>query len=189
VAAGILAVTTTLLMTGGATHQPAPFPMEAAEKLTVDRLAEKESDTGALILPTWMPGEVKLREIYFKNLAILVYSERDVRDYREDDVTIQISQTHLSPTVEQLQQSTSGEVTEIQGFPAVILENAAPGPDMEKRGTRPIIAYFWHDGFYYIVTGNKGQITRGDITGIIENMKPIGPETLRKPAALSPHEP
>jgi hypothetical protein len=60
------------------------------------------------------------------------------------------------------------------------LKDAAPGPDMKERGIEPIMSYFWYDGFYYIITVNKGEITREDLISIIGNMKPVGPETLRK---------
>jgi len=157
--------------------QPAPFPMEAAEKLSVEQLAEKATE---IVLPTWMPGEIKLREIYFKNLAILVYSDKDVRDYRDDDVTIQISKTDYSLTLEEAKEKTSGEVLILKNFWIVLHENPSPGPDMEERGIKPIIAYFWYEGFYYIITVNKDKVTRDDMISIVENMKPVGTDTLRK---------
>lgn len=74
-----------------APHLPAPFPMEYAERLSVDQLAGKAKAVGELVLPTWMPGGIQLREIYFKGVAILVYSDQETKDYREDSVTVTIS--------------------------------------------------------------------------------------------------
>ena len=163
---------------------PAPFPMELAEKLSVDQLVDRAGDAGTLMLPTWMPGGIKLREIYFKGLAILVYSDKDVRDYRKGNVTIQITRTDSSPTYEQLQQRSqrpSRDVVMVRDFPIVILEDAVPDSDMKKHGIWPMMTYFWYDGFYYIITVNKEETTREDVLNIVENMKPVGPGTLRKP--------
>lgn len=183
-AAVILAVALTLLTRGRQGFGPAPFPMELADKLSVDQLADRAGEAGTLMLPTWMPGGIELREIYFKGLAILVYSDRDVRDYRKGNVTIQITRTDSSPTYEQLQQRSqrpSRHVTMVRDFPVVVLEDAVPDSDMKKRGIWPMMTYFWHDGFYYIITVNKEDTTREDLMNIVDNMKPVGPETLRKP--------
>jgi len=158
--------------------------MELAEKLSVDQLVDRAGDAGTLMLPTWMPGGIKLREIYFKGLAILVYSDKDVRDYRKGNVTIQITRTDSSPTYEQLQQRSqrpSRDVVMVRDFPIVILEDAVPDSDMKKHGIWPMMTYFWYDGFYYIITVNKEETTREDVLNIVENMKPVGPGTLRKP--------
>ena len=177
----ILIATTTLLTRGKPYYGPAPFPMDSAEKLSVDELADKAGDGGTLILPTWMPSQIKLRQIYFKGLAILVYSDEDVRDYRDDDVTIQIVKTRNIPTKEQLlHRRSSGEVIKVKESWIVISEDAVPGPDMIERGVEPIFSYFWHDGFYYIISGIKGETTREDMIKIVENMEPVGQETLRK---------
>ena len=160
-------------------HGAAPFPMEEAEKLSVDELVQRAEGLGEIVLPSWMPGDVKLREIYFKGLAILVYSDRQTRDYREDNVTIQISTADVSPSLEDLKR-LPGEVVRAGDFLAVIYENPAPDPWMEERGVRPILAEFFHDGFEYLVTGIKGQVTRDDMVRIIASMKPLGADTLRK---------
>ncbi len=175
---GIVIVTAPLLMKSPVS-QPAPFPMDTAEKLNVEQLADK-GFPGNIMLPTWMPGQIKLREIYFAGVAILVYSDEDVRDYRDDDITIEIKKSNFSPTPEKLKEHTSGEVLKVNDFWIVLLENARPGPNHRERGIEPILTYFWHDGFYYIITANKAQTTREDMMRIMENMNPIGPETLRK---------
>jgi len=158
---------------------PADFPMREAENLAVDEYAEKTKEIGELILPTWMPKNMELRNIYFLGSAILVYSDQDTRDYRADNITIQISKSTLSPTYETLGKYTSGEVVKIGEMNIVILENAAPDHWMEQRGQRPILIYFWYKGFYYIITGIEGQVTKEDMINITANMEPVGPRTLR----------
>jgi len=152
---------------------------EERKQLSVDELVQRAEGVGEIVLPSWMPDDIKLREIYFKGLAILVYSDLETRDYREDKVTIQISRVDVAPTLEDLKR-LPGEVVRAGDFWVVVYQDAAPDAWMEERGVRPILAEFFHDGFEYLVTGIRGQLTKDEIVRIIANMKPLGADTLRK---------
>ena len=173
----VVSISSILLLNDPGRPRSPSFPMDSAERLSVDQLAVKDAD--GIILPTWMPGKLQLREVYFAGSAMLVYSAEDVKDYRDDDVSIAISKTEYTPTEEQLKQ-TSGELLEINGITVDFFENPAPGPDHIERGIKPIKAYFYHNGFRYAITGDKAKVTRADMLKIIESMTPIGTETLRK---------
>jgi len=159
---------------------PPDFPVNKAEKLSVDELGKMAGK--GLLLPTWMPGDIKLKEIYIWGGPILVYSDRDVENYRDGNITIQVSRSTDSPTYDELRSSTgtSGEVVKIGEFNVVILEDAAPDPWMEAHGQKPILMYFWHEGFYYIVTGIKGEVSKEQMIEVMAKMEPIGPNTMRK---------
>jgi len=161
-------------------HGPAPFPMEIAERLSVEELVDGAKVVGELVLPTWMPGEIRLREIYFAGLALLVYSDQDVKDYRNDNITIEISKAALSQTPEQLKRYLSAEVLKVGEYWVMIWEAAAPDPEMQERGIQPILTDFYHNGFYYAMTGINGQVTKEDMLQVVANMKPLGSETMRK---------
>ena len=157
-----------------------PFPMDKAEKLTVDQLADKYQDNGTLVLPTWMPDRVLLREIYHLGaLTIMVYCRRNDRDYREADVCIEmLKKTTDPPTREQIQEiqdnHSSGEILDIGEYWVVISRDAE-------------MAYFWHDGFYYLLSA-KGKYSKEDMVNIVAGMKPVGQGTLRKTTTTNIHE-
>lgn len=160
------------------------FDMEAAEKLTVEQLADRISNYGQLILPTWMPGRIELTEIYLEGSAILTYSDHAVRDYREDNVTIQVVPTAYRSTpdaaLRRAQDNPLLEVVELGDLKVILCEDAAPDPYMIAHGYKPIVAWFDHNYLSYIVTGIKGQVATNDVREIIRNMQPIGTATLRK---------
>jgi hypothetical protein len=183
---------------------PSDFPVDQAEKPSVDELGKMAGK--GLLLPTWMPGDIKLKEIYIWGGPMLVYSNRDVKSYRDGNITIEISRSTDSPTYDQLKnflsvagngitydgnttiqtsKSTakygkSSEVVKIGDLNVVVTEDAAPDPWMEAHGQNPIVTYFWHDGFYYAVTGIKGEVSKEQIIEVIAKMEPIGPKTMRK---------
>jgi hypothetical protein len=166
-------------------YSPPSFPVEIAEKPSVDELETKFEAVGTLVLPTWMPGQVKLQEVYFIGMALLVYSDENMvidvgDDLLEGKIWIELTKTHRSPTPEELMNRSSGEVAKVGDYLVVIHENPVPGPKWKERGMRPIHAYFYHDGYYYLIGGRKGETTREDLIRIVKNMKPVGSETLRK---------
>lgn len=182
----ILGATSVTLLLKDMPYSPPSFPVESAEKLSVEELAARFDGNGTLMLPTWMPGEVKLQEIYYIGMALLVYSDEDMviksgDDLLEGKVWVELTRTTRSPTREELMGHTSGEVVNVGDYVVVIHENPVPSPKWEERGMRPIHLYFYHDGYYYLIGGRKGETTREDLLHIVESMKPVGPETLRKP--------
>ncbi len=84
------------------------------------------------------------------------------------------------PRREELKNWSFGEVLKIGEFLVVLDEDAVPSTRWEERGMKPIGAYVFYDDFYYIITARKGETTREDLVRIVENMKPVGRETLRK---------
>lgn len=180
----ILSATLMTLLLKERPYSPPSFPVESAEKLSVDELAARFEAPGTLMLPTWMPDQLELQEVYFIGMALLVYSDVDMVISTGDDLLggkawIELTTTHRSPTLKELQQS-SGEVVKVGDYLIVIHENPVPGPKWEERGMSPIHAYFYHDGYYYLIGGRKGETTREDLIRIVESMKPVGPGTLRK---------
>lgn len=166
-------------------YGPPVFPMEVAEKLSVDQLAESAdaasvSEPGAeLLLPTWMPGDIKLRQIYFMDMAMLVFSDCEVTDYREDNITIEIKRMSVVPSREDIKRSAGEDIMEIGDILVQIPDDPEPGPSWKERGLSPIIAFFYYKGFYYFITAVEGQVTRDDVVQIIKNMEPVGQRTLR----------
>ncbi len=176
-------------------YGPPPFPIETAERLSVDELvamartvepnklnADGRFDSGILLLPTWMPGKIKLQEIFLPStVVVMVYGDDPIQqDILEGKACVELRMTNHSPTLEELRNQTSSEVLEVGDLLVVVDDDAHPGRGWEERGIEPMLAYFYHDGFYYLITVRKGDFTRDDLVRIVENMKPVGQETLRK---------
>jgi len=160
----------------------APFPVvDLAEKLSVRQLAAR-STNGSIILPTWMPGNITLREIYYlESYALLVYGDHVPAHHIDGDVGIEI--TYLgdhAPTLDEIRSRNPERLERVGDLWVVIDEEAAPGPTWKERGIEPILADFSYGGYCYMVTGRKEKITRDDLIRIIEGMKPLGNDTMRK---------
>ena len=118
-------------------------------------------------------------EIYFKGVAILVYSDQQTKDYREDNVTVTISKAACPErSAEELENMSWGRVLKA-GDIWIVVTRDIPRGWMKDKGMQPIVARFQHAGFSYTVTGIEGQMTEGDIVAVVANMKPVGPMTMR----------
>lgn len=162
-----------------------PLLLDSMERLSVDELTEKYAEVGNLILPTWMPDQIQLVEILYIGDAILVYGDEDLEIWEEDDfyrgrVWIEIKPSRAVGLG--MMTTLNREVLLVGGHLVTITQNAAPGPKWRKRWMRPVIAEFDHDGFQYTITARKGKTTREELIRIIENVKPVSPQTIRKTA-------
>ena len=165
-------------------YGPPRLDVETTEKLSVDELVGRFDPSGTrLVLPTWMPGRMKLQEIYLPSrMAVLVYGDEPIRhDILEGKAAVEVMRSNRSPTLEELKKEPSAEALKVGDFSVLLDEDPCPGPRWEERGIKPMLAYFYHDGFFYLITVRKGEFTRDDLIRILENMRPVGPETLRKP--------
>ncbi len=83
---------------------PVP-PYKIAKRITLKELIDVANANDLdLYLPTKMPGNIKLVAIYYKPpVVMLSYCDREVIDYRYDNVTIEISLwLHILPSQEEL---------------------------------------------------------------------------------------
>lgn len=88
-----------------------------------------------LYLSTKMPGNVSLVAIYYKPPVIMLsYCDREVTDYRYDNVTIEISMwLHTPPTLEELKNPDNLKVLNINGVRGILIEKARWGnPELQK---------------------------------------------------------
>ncbi len=177
----ILAATMSIVLRPHSYEFPS-FSVEMVEKLTVDEVVARFDPSGTLLLPTWMPGQLELQEIYLPSqVIVLAYGDVPIEhDIIEAKVCIELKRSNRTPTLEELKNQTSAEILEIGSFLVVVVEDAFASPKWVERGLEPLFAYFYHDGFYYLIGTRKGEYTRDDLIRIVENMKPVGPETLRK---------
>ena len=160
-----------------------PFPTNS-DRVSVDELVEKYAP-GSIILPTWMPDDLILVEIFYIGTAILIYGSEDLvieetEDVYDGRVWIEITPTYSQNQIQGaiIQAGSKGEV--IGNLSVVIYEDASPGPQWRKRWMKPIIARFYRDDFQYLITARKGKTSREELIRIIENMKPVEPQTMRK---------
>lgn len=163
-----------------------PLLLDSMERLSVDELADKYADVGTLVLPTWMPDQIHLVEILYIGGAILVYGDEDLEIGDEDDfyrgrLWIEIKPSR--PIGLGMMTTLNREVLLVGEHRVTITHNAAPGPKWRKRWMRPMIAEFDHDGFQYTITARRGKTTREELIRIIENVKPVSPQTMRRTVA------
>lgn len=147
---------------------PAPFPMEQAEKLSVGELDNIWKEIGTeLYLPAWMPGNIKLTEIYGKPpVFMLTYSDSNVKDYRYAEVVIEISPSGGSPPLESRKlaaERAGAEVVMIGDIWVDIAEDSTTGNPF---------AFFWHGSLYYIISGDS-TISKDELIGIIHSVQPV----------------
>ncbi len=165
-----------------------PFPsgpplfVDHADRISVDELVEKYGEVGNITLPIWMPGEAQLVEILlFGETAILVYGDEGLVIGEQDDLLKAKATISIKPTRPAMIHGAGvlygKEGILVGDLRVVITEHSIPGrPRWRKR----LKAEFHRNGFRYYVTVKKGNTSREELIQIIENMKPVGPETLRK---------
>ena len=169
------------------TRGPVPF-YKIAERITFDELVDfVKNGNFTVYLPTWMPGQIRLRAIYHSgHLVMLSYSEGEITDYRYDNVTIEISLWHYRiPSKDELEQLVErlnkrlgvnrAKVLDVNGVRGV-LDEAAPWGDPELQelyGPSPY-AYFWYQNHYYAVSCTP-PITTDQLVEIIKSMRPLIP--------------
>ena len=170
---GLLGVVLGLLLSGnsGASHYPgtwhnSTFPME--KTISVDELTQKFS---GVLLPTWLPPGVKLREIYtWGDQAMLVYSRREVKDYRDAELTmelVKVSRASIPSTT--LEHAT--KVVSVGNIKAAIYEEVAPAPYMSARGRHPMVAVFDLNGIEYGICAIKEYISPDELGKMVRSMQ------------------
>lgn len=169
--------------------QPVVFPMQLAEKVSVDELAARAASSGrSLLLPKWMPHNYVLKDVRLFETAILFYSNKDLNistfeDGYEANVIIQISPSALNPTKEQLTEIIKAtpklELRDVAGRLVILCKDASPDAWMGAHGIQPIMADFHSGEFYYIITARQGEVTPDDMVRIIREMAPVSSDTLR----------
>jgi hypothetical protein len=123
------------------------------------------------------------REILlFGETAILVYGDECLVIGEQDDLLEAKATISIKPTRPTMIHGAGvwynkKEGTLVGDLRVVIIENYIPG---QPRWRKRITAEFHRDGFRYYVNVKKGDTSREELIQIIENMKPVKPETLRK---------
>jgi len=163
-------------------HPAYPAPLyEVAKRITLKELIDvADAHSIDLYLPTKMPDNISLVAIYYKPpVIILSYRDREVTDYRYDNVTIQISMlTHTPPPLKELKKIAEKDpdnlkVLNINGARGIIIEKARWGdPELQKLYEPSPYAYFWLGNHYYTVSATP-PITSDQLIKIIKSMKPL----------------
>jgi len=189
-AAVVIAVVTTanLWMTSPGTgeeahnHPAYPAPLyKVAKKITLKELIDvADAHDIDLYLPTKMPDNISLVAIYYKPpVIILSYCDREMTDYRYDNVTIEISmRPHTPPTLEELKKIAEKDpdnlkVLNINGARGILIEKARWGnPELQELYGPSPYAYFWLGNHYYTISATP-PITSDQLIEIIKSMKPL----------------
>ncbi|MFQ6076057.1 MAG: hypothetical protein ACE5Z5_07985, partial [Candidatus Bathyarchaeia archaeon] len=141
-------------MTPEATYH---FITTHSQLVTVDELVEAFGED--LLLPTQMPDGLELRKIYLWGnetiQAILSFSDREISDYREGKVTIQLKKP-----------ATTGLIPDDPNIVKVgdKLVSAMDSP------TKPdSVLFFYHKSTYYLFTTTEYR--KDTLFKIVENMR------------------
>ena len=163
-------------------HLAYPAPLyKVAKRITLKELIDvADTHDIDLYLPTKMPDNISLAAIYYKPpVIILSYCDREVTDYRYDNVTIEISMwSHTPPPLEELKKIAEKDpdnlkVLNINGVRGILIEKARWGnPELQElHGSSPY-AYFWLGNHYYTISATP-PITSDQLIEIIKSMKPL----------------
>ena len=133
-----------------------------------------------LYLPAKMPDNISLVAIYYKPpVIILSYCDRDVTNYRYDNVTIEISMwSYIPPPLEELKKiagkdSDNLRVLNIDGARGILIKKARWGnPELQELYGPSPYAYFWLGNHYYTISATP-PITSYQLIEIIKSMKPL----------------
>jgi len=156
-----------------------PF-YEIAEKITLNELIEAANEYNFnLYLPTKMPGNITLVAIYYKPpLIMLSYSDKEVKDYRYDKVTIEVYMgSQVPPSLEELkltaEKEPNNQVFSINSARGILIENARWGdPELQELYGSSPFAYFWLGNHYYMISVVP-PITSDQLIEIIQNMESL----------------
>lgn len=125
------------------------------------------------LLPAWLPEGIRYADVYIGPVVIICYSDREVKDFRFANITIEISPaSYREPTPDEFGKFLTPEENLIQigDIWVVLTEKAHFGyPEVEEVFGPSPHAYFTLNGLYYQV-GVKSPLTSQDLIKIIENM-------------------
>ena len=163
-------------------HLAYPAPLyKVAKRITLKELIDVANAHGIdLYLPTKMPDNISLVAIYYKPPVIMLsYCDREVTDYRYDNVTIQISMwLHTPPSLEDLKKIAEKDpdnlkVLDVNGAMGILIEKARWGnPELQEMYGSSPYAYFWLGDHYYTISATP-PITSDQLIEIIRSMKPL----------------
>ena len=170
---GLLGVFLGLLLKGNSAVSNYPytwhdfsFPIE--KTISVDQLTRKFS---GVLLPTWVPLGVKLREIYtWGDQAMLMYSRGEVKDYRDAELTIELVKVSRASTPSTTLEHAT-KVVSVGNIKAAIYEEVAPAPSMSARGRHPIVAVFDLNGIEYGICAIKEYISPDELEKMVRSMQ------------------
>lgn len=170
---GLVGVVLGLLLNGNsrASYYPSgwhnfTFPTE--KTISVDELTQKFS---GVLLPTWLPPGVKLREIYtWGDQAMLVYSRREVKDYRDAELTMELVKVSRSSTPRTTLEHAT-KVVSLGDIKAAIYEDVAPDSYMSARGRHPMVAVLDSNGIEYGICAIKESISPDELERIVLSME------------------
>jgi len=151
-----------------------------AKKISIyDLLNEASTYNFSLYLPTKMPGNIKLIAIYYKPPVILFsYCDREVSDYRYDNITIETTMFYSNPpSLEELELSikdkNNSKVINFNNIRGILVEKAEWGdPELQKLYGYATFATLWIDNHYYIISATP-PTTSNQLIEIIKSFKPI----------------
>jgi len=163
-------------------HPAYPAPLhKVAKRITLKELIDvADTHDIDLYLPTKMPDNISLAAIYYKPpVIILSYCDREVTNYRYDNVTIEISMwPHTPPPIEELEKISEKDpdnlkVLNINGARGILIEKARWGnPELQELYGPSPYAYFWLGNHYYTISATP-PITSDQLIEIIKSMKPL----------------
>jgi len=163
-------------------HPAYPAPLyKVAKRITLKELIDVANAHGIdLYLPTKMPDNISLEAIYYKPPVIMLsYCDREVTDYRYDNVTIQISMwLHTPPSLEDLKKIAEKDpdnlkVLDVNGAMGILIEKARWGnPELQEMYGSSPYAYFWLGDHYNTISATP-PITSDQLIEIKRSMKPL----------------
>ena len=161
-----------------------PWFRENYRLTTIDEVIQVFGED--LLLPKWMPEGINLKKIYIfegeATTAFLIYSDKDIEDYGEGNISIKMTKPSASPTLESLMKHAENvdnllikiddKWAEVSGMTPGYTVTIELSSGKVIKGwvdkPRPAHLYFWHKDIYYEISGYTWQ---NNLIKIAENMK------------------
>jgi len=161
--------------------EPADFYAISKEVSLSELIDIVERQNRTVYLPSELPEGFELTAIYVREdefLAIIVYSVEDNKDYKTAELTIEISPSLQTPTLDELkswaEDSEHEKALEINGWPVWVNEKAYIGVEerREKYGKEyaPLVIV-WIKGHRYMI--GSPVLTVEELIQLVRSMKSL----------------
>jgi len=126
-------------------------------------------------LPHWLPEGMTYAEVYIGPTDMICFSDRKVENFLFANITFEVKYGVPQPRLEDIKKTIDPDqkqLIQVRNIWVVLIPKAHSGYlDVEEAFGPSPFAYFWDDGFYYMVSA-RSPLTTQDLIKIIESMEP-----------------